>query len=134
MSNPVLPRGFRNNNPGNIRISQSGWIGKVPNIQNTDGSFEQFDTMEHGVRAMYVLLRNYLDKGHNTISAIIKRYAPSTENKTEDYIRFVSSKTGILPYMTVYEFNLKAIIDAMIQLENGQRLSKSVIDKGVALA
>ncbi|MCA9329527.1 hypothetical protein KDA11_02695, partial [Candidatus Saccharibacteria bacterium] len=37
---PGTPRGIRNNNPGNIRISNNQWRGKIPVSQNTDGSFE----------------------------------------------------------------------------------------------
>ena len=38
--NTTLPRGYRNNNPLNIRYSRNNtWIGKV--TPNTDGAFEQ---------------------------------------------------------------------------------------------
>jgi hypothetical protein len=36
------PRGWRNNNPGNVVISSAKWVGKVE--FNSDGKFEQFDT------------------------------------------------------------------------------------------
>lgn len=43
----MLPRGIRNNNPLNIKIGND-WKGEVP---NTDGTFEQFESMEYGLRA-----------------------------------------------------------------------------------
>merc|ERR1712032_1522659 len=43
------PRGFRNNNPGNIEKSHIAWAGKVA---GSDSRFETFDTMENGTRAL----------------------------------------------------------------------------------
>ena len=42
-------RGYRNNNPLNLRISNNAWKGKIPASQNTDGAFEQFQTMAKGL-------------------------------------------------------------------------------------
>lgn len=44
-------RGVKNNNPGNIVISKTRWLGKRTLADNTDFRFEQFDTMENGARA-----------------------------------------------------------------------------------
>jgi len=47
-------RGLRNNNPGNIRISDTPWQGKIPKAMNTDKNkaFEQFESLEYGLRAL----------------------------------------------------------------------------------
>lgn len=119
--NKDVKRGIRNNNPGNIRIANNNWKGKVPVGENTDGSFEQFISPEYGIRAMGVLLRNYINQGDNTIQEIISRYAPSNENKTDSYIKFVSSKMGILPYQTLYNFNVPSLVEAIIAFENGEQ-------------
>lgn len=85
------PRGIRNNNPLNIRISDSPWQGKLEN--NTDGEFEQFEEMVLGVRAAIKLLRNYRDLyDAYTIQDIIGKWAPSTENDTDAYISNISVK------------------------------------------
>lgn len=76
-------RGIRNNNPGNIRISQNKWQGKVPTDQNTDGAFEQFSAMKYGIRALYRLLITYLGYGLQTVDEIIDRYAPSGDNSEQ---------------------------------------------------
>ena len=87
----TIPRGFRNNNPGNIRISDMPWRGKTPRQDNTDGAFEQFTSMAYGVRAMTILLRTYIKrKKLDTIEKIIPVYAPATENDVETYIQVVS--------------------------------------------
>ena len=89
MNDPKLPRGYRNNNPLNIRINPANnWKGKVAN--NTDGVFEQFVAMEYGYRAALKLIRNYITKdGMNTVSEIISKWAPQNENNTAGYIQRV---------------------------------------------
>ena len=114
-----LPRGIRNNNPGNIKISSSNWVGKIPVSQNTDGVFEQFTALVYGVRAMIKLIQNYIAQGDNTISRIISRYAPSSENATENYIRYVSEQTGINRNAKISNHNLYPVIEAMAKMENG---------------
>lgn len=39
-----LPRGLRNNNPGNIRYSDAtDWQGEVPASKKQDNAFEEFE-------------------------------------------------------------------------------------------
>jgi len=55
MSNEVkLPRGIRNNNPLNIRKSADKWQG-LSTLQE-DKEFFQFETIEWGWRAAFVIL------------------------------------------------------------------------------
>lgn len=117
------PRGMKNNNPGNIRISGNAWNGKIPVSQNTDGTFEQFTFYKYGVRAMLKLIRNYIGQGHNTIAKIINRYAPDTENHTTAYINFVAQNSGVNPNATINLNDfvlLQSIIIAMAHFENGR--------------
>lgn len=91
-----ITRGIRNKNPFNIKRSENSWLGKCKYSKDT--VFEQFQTMDLGVRAgIQLLLNAYVRKGYNTIEEIIKRYAPSSENDCSKYIEFVSSHTHILP-------------------------------------
>lgn len=119
-----LPRGMRNNNPGNLKISGSPWQGKISVKQNTDGTFEQFTSYVWGLRAMIKLLRDtYIGKWNlRTLSAIISKYAPNTENDSQAYINFVSQKTGIGPYQQVNTdyHTMKKIVKAMAEMENGR--------------
>ena len=93
----MLPRGIRNNNPLNIRRSKDQWKGM--RMQQTDPSFCQFESLEWGWRAAFWLLtRTYYHKYRLfTIRAIISKWAPPCENKTEAYIRNVCRLTGIGP-------------------------------------
>lgn len=68
-------RGYRNNNPLNIRISSNNWKGEIR--PSTDGSFCQFTTMAYGFRAAMVCIRTYIRKySLKTIQEIINRWAP----------------------------------------------------------
>ena len=68
-------RGYRNNNPLNIRISGNNWKGEIKPSQ--DGSFCQVTTMAYGFRAAMVCIRTYIKKyGCNTLEKIINRWAP----------------------------------------------------------
>lgn len=89
------PRGIRNNNPGNIEINgRNDWKGKI--VPSRDPRFETFETMEYGIRALLIILRNYIRKGHNSVELIIKRWAPSSENNTEAYIKAVCAYMGVI--------------------------------------
>lgn len=119
-----IPRGYRNNNPLNIRISKSDWQGKKAN--NSDGVFEQFETMAYGYRAALKLIANYITK-YDCVSVrkIISRWAPSNENNTEGYIKRVCNTTGFLP--TTYinprnENQMEALVYAMSLVENGTKM------------
>lgn len=101
-------RGIRNNNPGNIRKSVGNkWIGRT--FVSLDSSFVSFKSMEYGVRALIIILRNYVTKHNcNSIAKIISRYAPSIDgNNTKGYIQRVTAhinetlKLGILPSDTI---------------------------------
>jgi hypothetical protein len=88
-----MTRGYRNNNPGNIRLNPLiKWEGE---IKGTDTSFVTFKNMTYGIRALMKLLSNYKKRNYNTIELILNRYAPANENNTTGYIQKVSTYTGI---------------------------------------
>lgn len=89
-----LPRGIRNNNPGNIRISSTRWQGQA--AFQIDPAFVVFDDAVMGVRALMRLLMTYHVKyGLDTVESIINRYAPPVENATDHYIRAVAGHLGV---------------------------------------
>lgn len=80
-------RGVRNNNPLNIKISRSKWVGKIKEGKKDD-VFEEFDTMENGLRAAIKLVQNYIKRMRlNTVALIISRWCP--DETKEKYIDFV---------------------------------------------
>lgn len=84
------------NNPFNIRFSRSNmWIGQ---IGQTNG-FVDFSNEEYGIRAAALLImRSYRSKGVLTISEIIHRYAPVSENDTSKYVAFLCYHLGCFPF------------------------------------
>ena len=93
----MRPRGVRNNNPGNIRNSErKEWMGEVNSHLRSDQSFEEFETMGHGIRAMMKLLLNYQKTlGLRTTRELVSRWAPHSENDTGSYVRSVCKETQI---------------------------------------
>ncbi|VVE79410.1 mannosyl-glycoprotein endo-beta-N-acetylglucosamidase [Pandoraea sputorum] len=88
-----LPRGLRNNNPGNIRYGKfaqsQGAIGR------DSGGFAVFQSAEDGLRAMGALLRGYAKRGLNTVRGVINRWAPPSENDTGAYVDTVAKRLGV---------------------------------------
>ena len=124
MTTSNVSRGIRNNNPGNIRWGDE-WQGLVPKAQRTDKSFCQFVKPEYGIRAMIIILRNYQRKhGLNTVTGIIKRWAPPNENNTQAYINSVVQATGVTPDPRIdtsdSRFMMK-LLQAIIKHENGSQ-------------
>jgi len=119
-----LPRGMRNNNPGNIRVSGNAWQGKIPPGQNTDGAFEQFKTYAYGIRAMIKNLLSYYQSGLNTLQSIIYKWAPPADgNDSAAYVAFVSLRTGFSPTQPLDLLNqttMRKIVTAMSEVENGR--------------
>ena len=117
-----LPRGLRNNNPGNIRINGDLFQGEVR--PSKDKSFKQFETMAYGYRAMFVILRNYIRNYKlDTIRKMISRWAPPKDNNhTEAYIKAVSDYAGIPaddPINVNDREQMIRIVAGMSRVENG---------------
>lgn len=130
----LLTRGLRNNNPGNIRISGAAWRGKI--VPNTDGSFEQFDTPENGIRAMTRILQNYYGRGLVTVRQIISTWAPANENNTAAYVSSVANDMGVTPDSALqFPEHLPALVSAIIKHENGVNpYTVATISNGVSAA
>lgn len=116
-------RGYRNHNPGNIRLG-SKWQG-LCKFQK-DSSFCQFENFTYGLRALAILLNNYISKGFNTNNKIINRYAPSVENNTKGYIQSVNRCTNRdsdeiynSPHRESDKVALAKLMSAICCVENG---------------
>lgn len=115
-------RGIRNNNPGNIRRSSSGWIGKISWINSKDTEFEQFEYYFWGVRALIIVLQSYFKKYNlNTVEQIITRWAPPTENNTKAYISSIATLTGFAKnqILSPDKETLRKLTYAIADHENG---------------
>ena len=127
-----ISRGLRNNNPGNIRLGSFKYKGEK--AKSSDSAFRQFESVEWGYRAMFVLLHTYATK-HNcrTLREMINRYAPPTENFTDGYIRCVTNATHLSadePISTTDGATMTAIVAAMSAVENGVAADMNAVWQG----
>lgn len=127
-------RGGRNNNPGNLRISDNIWDGQI----GDDGEFVQFASPEHGVRALGKNLITYRNKGFVTINQIINRWAPKKDNNaTEEYVAFVSQRMGVDPNVPIDVTNidtLKSITTAIMAQEGKHSVTDDQVNTGLQAA
>ena len=133
MMDKKLPRGIRNNNPLNIRKGNN-WKGEV--CSSTDSEFEQFVSMQWGVRAGFKILKNYMTgyggrvKALTNIHDIIHRWAPPNENNCRAYIDSVCRFSGLHEFERL-QFSdrnkMLALVDGMIRVECGQPVSLDII-------
>ncbi|HCM7359895.1 TPA: hypothetical protein N3288_002354 [Klebsiella aerogenes] len=130
------PRGVRNNNPGNLEASSSNpWVGQT----GSDGRFAKFETPEHGIRALGRNLLSYQRQGIDTVSDIINRWAPPSDNNdTAAYIKSVCAQLGVKADQPLDASNpdtLQALCAAIIKHENGsQPYSNEQLSTGVSAA
>lgn len=129
----ALPRGIRNNNPLNIRKGCS-WRGERPT--QIDREFEEFSSMEFGIRAAIKLICNHIDgrtsagRPCRNLVRLIEVWAPPTENATGQYVKAVEQMTGINRYQRIYSNNrqmVSRIVQAMAKVETGVDLDMNII-------
>ena len=141
MAKENIPRGIRNNNPLNLRISSNAWLGKVKN--NTDGSFEQFTTIEYGLRAAFLNIKKIVARRsrillRTSIRNLIHIWAPSSDGNNEQaYVNGIADKTGLQPNDTVdikSKNFLCLLVYGMAWVENGQAVAMGKIESAYYLA
>ena len=131
--NPSAPgRGLSNNNPLNIKLTNIPWSGKIPNTLNTDGVFEQFDTLPYGYRAAVKNLRTYVNNGITNMDQIIQTWAPDS---TGNYQSYVKQRMGLNPsdsynlggQWLYNKQNVWSLVKAMAEFENDPSASSNYI-------
>ena len=112
--------GYKGCNPLNVRASSDKWKGS---IGSSDNGYVIFSTPMDGIRAAATVIKNYGTKyGINTVRDIVSRYAPASENPTDDYIANVCKGTGYQPDEKLDTKNpevLKKLVTAMMKQEIG---------------
>lgn len=130
-----LPRGIRNNNPGNLNFAGQAGATKEG---GPNGRFAVFGSMQEGVAALVRQIGLYVKRGRNTIRKILEVYAPPGENNTNAYIAAVSKALGIGPDDALDTENAQQVmglVRAIANHENGRGfLSDADIAGGYQLA
>lgn len=74
---------------------------------------------------MIKLIKNYIDRGHNTVWKVISRWAPAgaDNNPTSSYAGQIANQTGIGLHTTIEpdKETLRKLIQAIADFENGQK-------------
>ena len=117
----MIPRGIRNNNPGNLERNGVKWQGLSK--RQMDSRFFQFDTPVMGIRAMMKVLLTYQRRHNlNTVRQIIYRWAPPHENNTLAYVTKVADALQVKPDAKIkVATHLVELATAIIQHENGKQ-------------
>lgn len=125
-------RGLRNNNPGNIRKNNIRYEGEV--FPSQDAHFKQFVDMTHGYRAMFVILYTYQKKyGLMNLEQFVMRYAPPSENNSNQYVKNVSKWSGHSSRAhlnTRTKSDMMPLVAAMSKMENGVEADSVALLKG----
>lgn len=131
---PLVTRGERNNNPGNVRHGKDVWTGGA--VTQTDPDFITFTDPKYGIRAIARILHNYRRQGLITLAQAIARWAPGIENDTSAYINDVCHRCGLGPNDIVdFDSIMLELVKAIIWHENGHCIySDAQINEGVALS
>lgn len=129
-----LPRGIRNNNPLNIKIGND-WQGER---SNTDGVFEEFITMQYGLRAAFIILRKYITKyERNTIRKIVHSWSPDGSSIESIYMSSVSKWSAIALDDTIrYDdrVTMCKIVQGMAKVETGRTIGLNIIEEAYDMA
>ena len=128
----MAARGIRNNNPGNIRRSGQKFAGE---IESKDKNFKQFSSMAYGYRAMFRVITTYIKhRNVHRLDQIVTRWAPSQDdNDTATYINFVCGVTKFKPDRIIdyrNEADMRMLVSAMSQMENGVKAVKADVQAG----
>lgn len=132
IKNAVLSRGYRNNNPGNIRfIERNPWNGQDGN----DDGIGHYVSPMAGTRALGKQLLAYAARGLVTVRDIVSTWAPPNENDTHAYIADVCAQLDVDPDARInVAQRLPALARAIAKHENGYVASDYDFDAWVYLS
>lgn len=124
-----LPRGIRNNNPGNLNFAGQAGATKEG---GPNGRFAVFGSMQAGVAALVRQIGLYVKRGRNTIRKILEVYAPPGENNTNAYIAAVSKALGIGPDDALDTENAQQVMGLVRAITNHENGKGFVSDADIA--
>lgn len=115
------PRGIRNNNPGNLNYAGQSGASKEG---GENGRFAVFGSMTDGVAALYKQIQLYFKRGTDTISEIVNKYAPASDNNNVmAYINSLVKSTGKGAHESLGSADMSTIfslLKGIISHENGK--------------
>lgn len=128
------PRGIRNNNPLNIRKGND-WQGE--RHPQADSAFEEFQSIDYGLRAAFIIIRNYIRRKIDTPEKVISTWAPKSENNTAAYVKTVCLRGVLQPNEHLVYKNKNQVcrlLWAMSYVECGLELSFGLFENAYVMA
>ena len=129
--------GVENKNPLNIRYENNNpWNGELTGKKGDDRGFCVFSHAYYGYRAAgYIILNDYAYENARTLSAIINKWAPPSENNTTEYIRRLCAMTGFSPDTIITRKNIAKMFHFQTFIESGADVDYpiSYIQRGINL-
>ena len=115
-------RGFRNNNPTNIKHSRDIFKGEVNT--KADPIFKRFVNMKYGIRAAFCILTTYFSNGYDTPALIAGRWIEEKGIILENYTNKIAAAFGSKPNykIEVCKENFIEIVAGMVFQENNGKL------------
>lgn len=110
------PLAIANNNPFNLR-----YAGQNGATQGKSG-FASFPTPEAGVQAGYNQIKLDASRGL-TLAQFISKYAPPSENDTQQYIKQISAATSASPTTKLSDIPISTLAKAIAHKESGTIIS-----------
>lgn len=104
---------WRNNNPGNIRY---GTFAIRHGATSESGGFAVFPNYDTGFAALCALLRTSSYR-ELTLYKAMHRYAPTSENHTENYIKFLERETGFSRHDILKDIDIIKLARAIQKFE-----------------
>lgn len=130
-----IPRSIANNNPLNIRIGNV-WLGEVTNP--LDKEYEQFCTMEYGLRATFVLMRRFINHYHHyTIPELVDCWYQMKDNHRTEFLLKLYNYTGMDEGVMLNYFNevqMCKLVSGMAYLISGAELDMKKLEKAYKMA
>ena len=132
---PDAPRGYRNNNPLNIRFSErNAWQG-ILGRDKEKGGMCVFSAQRYGIRAVFRLFETYQKKYNKcSVREMISKWAPKKENNTEAYIKrvceYMKCEPEFIPHFgaAAEMYDCIRMVKAMCEVENGAPHNKYITD------
>ncbi len=132
MSEVLVPRNVRLNNPGNVDRTTIAWVGM--SAVQADPRFITFIAPQYGFRCMARILWGDYREGHQSVHALINIWAPPIENNTSAYVMDVAKHLGVDPDETLtLPAALPGLLKAIAIHEGGCPWADSVIQLGIDL-
>lgn len=107
---------FVNNNPGNLRF-----VGQQGATKGENG-FAKFSSPEAGVKALESQIKLDASRGL-TLQQFINKYAPPTENNTNQYLAQMTQILGVPPTTKISNVDIKRLTQAIALKESGTRFA-----------